>query len=394
MRLKADRHSRLWPLAACAIAALAGSGCKKAPPPPQPKPPVSVTKAERRAIPFQIAATGIVEPMHTVEVSAQVGGLLRSVHFNEGDDVRQGQILFEIDPRPFQASLQQSEASLSRDLAQYANAEREAERARTLSAGGMGTTEEYQQKQAARDALAATLRADSASLTVARLNLEYTTVRAPISGRTGSLLVKAGNLVRANGPQALVTINELRPILIRFGVPASRLPELQQHNTGAPLVVTAKPGGRDDAPQVEGVLSFLDNHVDSATGTVMLKARFANTNGVLWPGQFADVTLVLGVETDATTVPASAVMTGQQGPYVFTIEADGTAKNRPVTVSRTTDSFAVVSAGIEPGMTVVTDGQLRLTPGARVEIKNGGAGTSTMGARAPADSGAAARKSP
>jgi multidrug efflux system membrane fusion protein len=333
-------------------------------------------------VPWEIAATGIVEPLQTVQVSAQVGGLLQSVHFQEGDEVRQSQVLFEIDPRPYDAARQQSEASLSRDLAQFANAEREAERARALAAGGLGTTEEAQQKASARDALAATLRADSATLTVARLNLEYCTVRAPIGGRTGSLLVKAGNLIRANTGQPLVTINELHPILIRFAVPASRLAELQQRR-GAALAVRASPGGRTDAPPAVGVLSFLDNHVDSATGTVMLKARFANSDGALWPGQFADVTLVLGVQHDATVVPAGAVMTGQQGPYVFTVEADGTAKQRMVTVARSTDSVAVIASGVEPGMTVVTDGQLRLTTGARVEIKNERT-TGSMGAATPA----------
>jgi len=358
------------------------ASCQKGPAPQQSKPPVSVARAEQRSVPWEIAATGIVEPLQTVQVSAQVGGLLQSVHFQEGDEVRQSQVLFEIDPRPYDAARQQSEASLSRDLAQFANAEREAERARELASGGLGTTEEAQQKASARDALAATLRADSATLTVARLNLEYCTVRAPIGGRTGSLLVKAGNLIRANTGQPLVTINELHPILIRFAVPASRLGELQQRRGGA-LVVRATAGGRTDAPPAEGVLSFLDNHVDSATGTVMLKARFANTDGALWPGQFADVTLVLGVQHNATVVPAGAVMTGQQGPYVFTVEADGTAKQRMVTVARSTDSVAVIAAGVEVGMTVVIDGQLRLTTGARVEVKNEPS-TGSMGARTPA----------
>jgi multidrug efflux system membrane fusion protein len=364
------------------LAVAAVASCQKRQAPQQSKPPVSVARVEQRSVPWEIAATGIVEPLQTVQVSAQVGGLLQSVHFQEGDEVRQNQVLFEIDPRPYDAARQQSEASLSRDLAQFANAEREAERARELASGGLGTTEEAQQKASARDALAATLRADSATLTVARLNLEYCTVRAPIGGRTGSLLVKAGNLIRANTGQPLVTINELRPILIRFAVPASRLAELQQRR-GAALAVRASPGGRTDAPPAEGVLSFLDNHVDSATGTVMLKARFANTDGGLWPGQFADVTLVLGVQRDATVVPAGAVMTGQQGPYVFTVEADGTAKQRMITVARSTDSVAVIASGVEPGMTVVIDGQLRLTTGAHVEVKNEPS-TGSMGARTPA----------
>jgi multidrug efflux system membrane fusion protein len=365
------------------------TACAKKQAPPPPKAPVSVAKAERRAIPYQIAATGTVEPMHTAEVTAQVGGLLQAVHFNEGDEVRQGQVLFEIDPRPFQAALQQAEANLSRDVSQLANAAREAERARQLAAGGLGTAEESQSKQAAHDALASTVRADSAALTVARLNVEYATVRAPISGRTGSLLVKAGNLVRAAGTQPLVTINELRPIMVRFAVPAARLPELQRAGSSG-LHVAARPGGREDAPPFEGVLSFLDNHVDSATGTVMLKARFANGDGALWPGEFVDVTLVLGMQSDATVVPSAAIMTGQQGPYIFTVEQDGSAKQRLVNVGRSFDSVTVISSGIEPGMTVVIDGQLRLTQGAKVDIKGPQGGTTSLGARgaaAPAPGG-------
>ena len=358
-----------------------GAGCARGQAPPQSKPPVSVARARRQPVPLEITATGIVEPLQTVQVSAQVGGLLQAVHFNEGDEVRQNQVLFEIDPRPYEAARQQAEASLSRDLAQLANAEREAERAQQLASGGLGTAEDSQAKQAARDALAATVRADSAALTVARLNVEYCTVRAPIGGRTGSLLVKAGNLIRANTTQPLVTINELRPIAIRFAVPASRLAELQQRS-GAALPVRATPGGGSGPAAVEGVLSFLDNHVDSATGTVMLKARFANANGALWPGQFADVVLVLGVQHDATVVPASAVMTGQQGPYVFSLESDGTVRQRLVTVDRSTDSLAVIASGVDDGMTVVTDGQLRLTTGAVVEVKNPGT-TGSMGATSP-----------
>ncbi len=383
-------------IAVLLLTAGGAAGCNSRQPPPQAKAPVSVGRAERRAVPYHVPATGTVEPMNTVEVTAQVGGLLQHVHFNEGDEVRQGQVLFEIDPRPYEAALQQVEANLSRDVVQLANAEREAERAHALQVGGLGTIEDFQQKQAARDALAATVRSDSAALVVGRLNVEYATVRAPISGRTGSLLVKEGNLARANGTQPLVTINELRPILVRFAVPASQLPELQRRSRGgAPLQVVARQGGRDDAPGIEGLLSFVDNHVDSATGTVMLKGRFSNTTGALWPGEFVDVTLVLGVQSDATIVPATAIMTGQQGTYVFTVEADGTAKQRPVTVARTIDSVAVIAAGVEPGMTVVTDGQLRLTQGARVEVKGAAAsGTSTLGARAPAAPAGSSRTTP
>lgn len=360
------------------------SACAQRQASPQPKVPVSVVRAERRDVPFTVAATGTVEPARTVEVTAQVGGLLQHVHFKEGDEVREGQTLFEIDPRPYQAALAQAQANLSRDLAQHANAVREAGRARTLEAGGLGTAEDAQAKQAAEDALAATVRADSAALMSARLNYEYATVRAPISGRTGSLLVKEGNLVRASG-QSLVTINQIRPILVRFAVPARNLTELQRRGNES-LRVIARQGGRDDAPQIEGVLSFFDNHVDTTTGTVLLKARYPNSDGQLWPGEFVDVTLVLGIQLGATVVPAQAVLTGQQGTYVFTVEGGSAAKQQAVTVARTTDSLAVLSSGLEPGATVVTDGQLRLSQGARVEIKGAplaaDSGRSSLGGRA------------
>ncbi|MFI5208721.1 MAG: efflux RND transporter periplasmic adaptor subunit, partial [Gemmatimonadales bacterium] len=191
------------------LAAAGASACAQRAAPPPAKVPVSVVRAERRDVPFTVTATGTVEPARTVSVTAQIGGLLRRVHFAEGDEVREGQILFEIDPRPYEAALQQADANLGRDVAQYANAVRESERARTLAAGGLGTTEDAQAKQATEDALAATVRADSAALLSARLNLEYATVRAPISGRTGSLLVKEGNLVVISTPQNLVTINQI-----------------------------------------------------------------------------------------------------------------------------------------------------------------------------------------
>jgi multidrug efflux system membrane fusion protein len=373
------------------LAVTAGvSACAQRQAPPPPKVPVSVTRVERRDVPFTVAATGTVEPARTVEVTAQVGGLLQRVHFSEGGDVREGQILFEIDPRPYQAALEQAHGNLSRDLAQLANAVREAERARTLETGGLGTAEDAQAKQAAQDALAATVRADSAALMSARLNVEYATVRAPISGRTGSQLVKEGNLVRAAG-QSLVTINQIQPILVRFPIPATYLDQLQRRGNES-LRVIARQGGRDDAPAIEGVLSFFDNHVDTTTATVLLKARYPNAEGQLWPGEFVNVTLVLGIQQGATVVPAQAVLTGQQGSYVFTVEGGTTAKQQPVTVARTADSVAVISAGLEPGATVVIDGQLRLSQNAKVEIKSStlaaDSGRSSLGARGapPADS--------
>ena len=362
-------------------AAVLGSGCKGQQVAAVPKVPVSVARAERGSVPYTITATGTVEPISSVQVTSQVGGLLQHVTFKEGDEVRQGQVLFEIDSRAYQATLQQAEANLSRDLAQLANAAREADRARTLAAGGLGTTEDAQSKQAGHDALAATVRADSAALSTARLNLDYATIRAPISGRTGSLFVKQGNLVYATSPQPLVTINEIRPIQVRFAVPATYLSDLQKRGNET-LRVIVRQGGREDAVPIEGVLAFFDNHVDTTTGTVLLKGRFPNNDGGLWPGEFVDVKLVLGVQENATTVPTQAVMTGQQGTYLFTVEADGTARQRAVRVARTADSVTVIAEGVEPGAMVVIDGQLRLTANAKVEVKAGeSGGRSSLGAR-------------
>jgi membrane fusion protein, multidrug efflux system len=339
-----------------------------------PRVPVSVARAERRTLPYQIQGTGSVQSMRRVDVTSQVTGMLLRVRFNEGDRVVPGQVLFVIDPRPYRAALQQAEATLSRDVAQAGNAARDAERYRSLAHDKSVTEEDYQQKQTAADALAATVRADSAAVTLAQLNLEYATIRAPIEGRTGSVLVHEGNLVRAGASTTLVTINQIRPILVRFAVPAGQLLDLQRRRPES-LRVLAQPAG-DTAAPLEGAVSFIDNHVDSATGTVMLKARFPNLDGALWPGEFVNITLVLGEQAGALVIPAQAVVAAQEGDYVFVVNPDGTAEQRPVTVERTLDSLAVIADGLTPGAIVVTDGQLRLTPQARVEIRGSAAGAS------------------
>ncbi|HMA42435.1 MAG TPA: efflux RND transporter periplasmic adaptor subunit [Gemmatimonadales bacterium] len=329
---------------------------------------MSVARVERRAVPYEIVATGTVEPMRTVAVTSRVGGMLQGVRFAEGEEVTAGQTLFEIDPGPYAAALQQAEANLSRDVAQAENAVREAARYQALVKDKFVTEEDYQARQASADALTATVRADSAALTVARLNLSYATIRAPITGRTGSLLLHEGNQVIANESNALVTINQLRPILVRFAVPATDLADVQRH-AGKSLRVEARPA--QDSTSFAGELSFVDNHVDSSTGTVLLKGRFPNREGRLWPGEFVSVTLVLDVQAGALVIPEQAVLNAQQGTFVYVVNPDGTAKQRPVTVQRTADSLAVIAAGLDAGMLVVTDGQLRLTPDARVEIRAG-----------------------
>ena len=371
-----DPVMRHWLFAIALLGFAAACGPKRAGTPPRV--PVSVARVERRSVPVELVATGTVEPIRSVEVLPQVNGTILRVRFAEGDEVAAGQVLFEIDPRPYRAALQQAEGNLLRDLTQAESAAREATRYRILAATNTVTQEDYEQKQSAADAAAAAVRSDSAAASLALLNLEYATVRAPISGRTGRLLLHEGNLVRA-GSDPLVSIIQLRPILVRFPVPAVNLPALRR-GASQELTTLATPS-RDSASTVRGVLSFVDNQVDTATGSVLLKARFPNRDGALWPGEYVHVTLVLGVQNDAFVVPSQAVMQGQQGAYVFIVNEDGTAVTQSVTVERTLDSLTVL-AGVPAGALVVTDGQLRLTPNAKVDIRAGGGPTTeTQGVR-------------
>jgi multidrug efflux system membrane fusion protein len=230
------------------------------------------------------------------------------------------------------------------------------------------TAQQKEQAQASAAALAATVEADRAAMETARLNFEYATIRAPISGRAGSLIVRPGNLVRGNSGTPLVTINQIQPILVRFAVPAARLAELRKHR-GKALVVRARPQGAPaDGPSV-GTLSFLDNAVDTTTGTILLKAQFANQDAALWPGEFVTASLELFVEPNALVVPTAAVITGQQGPYAFVVKADSTTEVRNVKVARSAGDQIVIAEGLSEGDQVVTEGQLRLTAGAKVQIK-------------------------
>jgi len=314
-----------------------------------------------------------------VAVLPQVQGVILRVRFHEGDEVAAGQVLLELDGRPYQAALQQAEATLARDLVQAENAVQEETRYAALSATASVSREDYQQKKAAADAQVATVRADSAAVAVARLNLEYATIRAPIAGRTGGLAVREGNLVRPAVTTPLLTINQLRPILVRFAVPAAELPALLRPPKGKGTRQVLVRGDRDSLALDVGELAFIDNHVDSATGTVLLKGRFSNRAATLWPGEFVQVTLVEDVDSAATVVPAQAIVNGQQGTYVFVVSPDGRATQRAVTVARTLDTLAIIASGLTPGTIVVTDGQLRLSPDARVEIRGAPAERTSLG---------------
>lgn len=363
-----------------ALRALAGMivlvACSEKAPPPPPPVPVTVATVERRPVPFELAATGTVEPLKTVAVQAQVGGTLRRVAFREGQEVKQGQVLFELDARPYRAALDRALAVLARDRAQADNAAQQAARYESLADRQYVTAEQYEEVRTTAAATRANFAGSQAAVDEARLNLQYATIRAPITGRTGSLLVREGNLVRANAIQPLVTINQLRPILVRFALPAPNLPLVQEH-LGKDIVVRAEAIGGGEPS--EGSLSFIDNAVDTATGTILLKGRFPNDDGSLWPGAFVNVRLQLYVEPNALVIPSAAVVNGQQGNFVFVIQPDSSAATRAVTVSRTAGDFAIVSGGVQEGDRVVIDGQLRLRQGSKVQIK-AAADTSRLGA--------------
>jgi multidrug efflux system membrane fusion protein len=317
------------------------------------------------------------------------------VAFREGSEVTEGQVLFQIDPRPYQAALAEAEAVLARSRAQAETARLDAERAGALAAQNLISVDELQRKRAAATASFATVSADSAAVLVARLNLSHATVRAPIAGRTGSLAVHEGDLVRANDVATpLVTINRIRPILVRFTVPQADLPEVRKAGRQAPPVQIAP--GEQDSVWIGGRLAFVDNAVDAASGTLLLKAETANRDGALWPGQFVRIRLQLFEQGNATVVPAAAVTSSQQGTYCYVVKADTTVEVRPVTVQRTWRDLAVIAQGLTAGETIVTDGQIRLSPGARAVIRNAPGESQPTAGGAGGDSsprGAAARKS-
>lgn len=343
------------------------AGCAGAPKPRNPKVPVAVTPARAATVPFDLDATGAVEPLQSATVHARVAGIVEAVTFRPGQDVAAGAVLFRIDRRPFLAALAQANGELARDRANLLAAEIDAKRAQTLHDQQLIAASEYDQKIAAAGALRATVAADSGAAAIAALNLAFATVRAPIAGRTGDRLVRQGDLVKADATdQPMVVINQVHPILVRFTLPESDLPLLRAR-TGHDLRVFASVG--DDTTRAEGKLVFVDNAVDPSSGTVLLKGEFPNRDGLLWPGQSANVTLRLYDQPGATIVPATAVTQSQAGTFVFVVEPDTTVRMQAVKVARTARDVSVIAEGVQPGETVVIDGQFRLTPGAHVMIK-------------------------
>ena len=327
--------------------------------------PVNVGEAVRKDMPVELRAIGNVEPVATVEVKAQVGGELIEVNFKEGQDVKRGDLLFTIQPMLYATQLAQAEANLARDRAQAENARREMERNAELGTKGAISKEQLDQMRSTADAAAATVKADEALVKIAGVRLGYTTIESPIDGRTGAANVQAGNLIKDNADTAMTTIKQLAPIYVTFAVPEQHLAAIRRGLAERALPVTAL-DPKSGQPLATGELTFIANAVDMTTGTITLKATFANGDRALWPGAFVDVMLRLDTENGATVVPASAVTIGQKGPQVFVVKADGTAELRAVMVGRNVGQESIVKKGVEPGEKVVTNGQLRLVPGAKV----------------------------
>ncbi len=360
---------------ALALSAVLLASCTKggpAAPPKRPPAAVTVGTVTQKTVPVQLTAIGNVEAVSTIQVKSQIGGVLQKAHFTEGQDVAKGALLFTIDPRPYEAQVKQAEANLARDSAQMDNARKDANRYEELVQKGYVAREQYEQYLTNATALAATVAADQALLDNARLQLKYCSIYSPISGRTGSLLANEGNLIKANADTAMVVINQIQPIYVTFSVPEHSLSEIKKYAAAGRLKVQAYFSKEDDAPE-EGLFSFVDNAVDLSTGTIKLKGTFSNARKKLWPGQFVTAVLTLTELPGALLVPTAAIQTGQEGQYVFVVRNDNTVDSRPVSAGMTVGNETVIGKGLNPGETVVTDGQLQLVPGATVEIKNANA---------------------
>jgi len=359
--------------------------------------PVVVAMVGEKTVPVNIDVIGNVEAYSTISVKAQIGGQLTLVSFHEGDFVKKGDLLFTIDPRPYEAQLNQADANLARDTAALSQAEAnlardmanekysrtEAGRYQKLAEQGIVSREQTDQIGASADALAQSVLADKAAIESARaqivaskaaienvkVQLSYTKIVSPIDGRTGNLTVKQGNIVAPNTME-LMTITELEPIYVTFSVPESQLGDIKRYMAQGKLMVMATP--QDDNTQKEtGYLTFIDNAVDATTGTIKLKGTFQNADKKLWPGQFVRVTLQLTTRPNAVVVPNQAVQTGQDGQFVYVVKDDKTVEMRPVVTSTRVDQELVVDSGLQPGETIVTEGQLRLAPGSRVQVRDG-----------------------
>jgi multidrug efflux system membrane fusion protein len=348
-------------------------GCKSstatgaAGPPPVP---VTVAKASVQDVPVRLQAIGSVQTISSISIRALVSGELKTVGFQQGDRVHKGQVLFTIDPQPYESALAQAQANLARDLANATRAQAQAKRFSELARQGVISADQNEQAQATASADDSVVRADRAAVEAAKLNLSYCTITSPIEGRTGSLLVQPGNLVQPNAT-VLVMINQIAPIYVSFSVPEQYLQPLKAlGHTPATVIATTQSDQATGEPTIErGTLSFINNAIDTSTGTVQLMGTFPNTSERLWPNQFVNTEVILSVLKAATVVPSSAVLTGQSGLYVYVVRTDGSVENRAVRTSASTNGLTVVTSGLESGEVVVTDGQLSLAPGVKVSVQ-------------------------
>jgi len=328
--------------------------------------PVVVAAAVQQSIPVRLQAIGNVEAFSTVALKARVDGQIVAVNFTEGQEVKKGDVLFRVDPRPYQAALRQAEANALRDAAARDQARSQERRYQELLDKNFVSKEAYAQIATNAQVAEANAKASQAALENAQLSLAYCTIASPIDGYTGKVLLQAGNLVKANDVNPLVVINQVKPVYVNFAVPEQQLPTVRKYLALGALAVQAVGGG--DAVLAQGELIFVDNAVDPSTGTIRMRAQFDNRDASLWPGQFVNVSVKLYDQTDAIVIPARAVQTGPQGSYVYIVRADMTAELRRITVERGEGERAVIK-GLAGGERVVTRGALRLAPGARVEIR-------------------------
>lgn len=345
---------------------------KKGPPPPPPPVPIAVGRVQRSNVDVTVSGIGWVEPYSTVTIKAQVAGELVSVQFKEGDDVKRDQILFTIDARPFEAALHLAEANLKRDQALAQDARREANRIAGLFANGQSSPRERDVTEADAQAKEAQVRADEAERESARLQVEYCTIRSPIDGRAGTILAHAGNIAKERDTP-LVTLNQIAPVYVAFSVAERYLAGIRAAQVALPVSVNI---GGDESSPITGTLAFIDNEVDRNTGMIGLKAVFENADRRLWPGQFVDARLILQRLSNVVTAPASAIQAGQQRTFVFVVDADRIVADRTVETGMSTGGRTVITSGLQGDEVVVTDGQLRLTPGARVTFSEEPAATS------------------
>jgi multidrug efflux system membrane fusion protein len=329
--------------------------------------PITVGTVSQKTVPVELRVVGNVQAYSTVTIKSKVGGELTRVHFTEGQDVRKGDLLFTIDPRPYEAALKQAEANLQKDVAQAKHAQEDAHRYEFLIQKGVVARQQYDKFRTEAEALDAAVLADRAAVENARIQLGYCSIRSPIDGRTGGLMVKQGNIIKADDMN-LIVINQIVPIDVAFSVPEQFLQEIKKYMALGKIQVDALVPSNNERPE-KGTVTFVDNAVDTSTGTIRLKGTFANPERKLWPGQFVNVVLTLTREPNTIVVPSQAIQTGQQGQYVFVVKQDLTVESRPVVVGRSVNSETVVQKGLVADEKVVTDGQLRLYPGARVEIK-------------------------